>query len=373
MNNDQPSPLNQPDNGIDQPPTPSPFSPDNIDNTPAVQPVRQRNKKLLIGIILAVIVVILGAGSVFAYNFWYQNPEKVVSDSVMNAFKAKSMTFTGSMDMTSEATKVKLELDGGVGQSEGSVNVKATFDSEGQPIALNGSGLMDGNGNLYFKVKNVKDIVKTYREAVPPESQSIFDQLIAKIDDRWVKISADDMKQFSEETGNAQKCFSETLKKFQNDKAATNEVADIYKKNKFLVIEQNLGTKNGSLGYTIKTNDDGAKAFAKAVKNTKIFKSLQSCDPSFTIDEDKASESDKKAANETRMELWVSQWSHEITKFSAKDETGVEKSTFVFEPIFNKTVKVTVPKKSVTLNELKAEIEALVQSTYAGMAQAQGI
>jgi hypothetical protein len=371
MNNDQPSPLNQSTNP-EQSPAPTPFQANNPSQPPVSPvPVKRRNKKLIIGIIVAAVIVVLGAGSVLAYNFWYQNPDKVVSDSLVNALKAKSLTFTGSLDMTSDTTKAKIKIDGVAGQAQGSVNVKATFDMEGQQIALNGSGLMGSSGDLYFKVANVKDIVKSYREAVPVESQAIFDQLVAKIDDRWIKISADDMKQFSEDTGTAQKCFNDTLKKFQNDKAAINEVATIYKKNKFLTIEQNLGIKNGSLGYTVKANDNAAKGFAKAFKDTRIFKSLHECDSSFTVDEDKAVDSDKKSTSETRMELWVSQWSHEITKVTAVDETGPDKVSFVFEPVFNKTVNVTVPEKAVTLNELKAEIETLIQSVYTGAAAAQ--
>jgi hypothetical protein len=371
MNNDQLNPLNQPIDTPEKTPIPMPFQFDNPQGvTPTPVPSKRRNKKLIVGIIIAVVIIILGAGSVLAYNFWYQNPEKVVSDGVMNALKAKTITFTGSVNIVSDASNVKLEVDGTGDKTKGDVNIKATFDVEGQPITLNGSGLMDGDGNLYFKVKNVKDMLKTYRAAIPVASQNVFDQLIAKIDDRWVKISANDMKQFSEENSKAQKCVGDTIKKFQNDKAATDEIANIYKKNKFLTIEQNLGTKDGSLGYTIKGSDAGAKSFVKALKDTRVFKALHDCDPSFTIDENNAVGSDKKAVDETHVELWVSQWSHEITKISAKDETGPEKSTFVFEPVFNKAVTVTVPEKSVTINELKTEIETLVQSVYVGVGTA---
>jgi hypothetical protein len=367
MKNDEVNPLDQPNDSV-QAPIPLPFQSD----TPQVSPpLKHRSKKLIIGIIIAAVLVILGAGSAFAYSTWYQNPEKVVSDSVMNALKAKTMTFTGSMDVTSAGTNIKLEVDGANDKTKGNVNVKATISIEGQPITINGSGLMDGDGTLYFKVKNVKDVVKTYRAAIPAESQNIFDQLVAKVDDRWVKITADDMKQFSEATSKSQKCISDTIKKFQNDQAATNEIANIYTKNKFLTIEQNLGTKNGSLGYTVKSNDEGAKGFAKELKNTRIFKSLHDCDPGIVTDENSSTQSDTKTANETHMELWVSQWSHEITKFSAKDGTGPDKGTFIFEPVFNKTVNVTAPDKSVTINELKTEIETLIQSVYAGTANAQ--
>jgi hypothetical protein len=371
MKNDEFNSFNRP-SSQEKVPIPMPFQSNTSgEPIPASITPKRRSKKFIIGIIIAVAVVILGAGSVFAYNFWYQNPEKVVGDSVMNAIKAKTLTFTGLMDITSAAAKVKVEIDGATDRTKGNVNVKATLDIGGRPVTVNGSGLIDNEGTLYFKIKNVKDVVKTYSGTILPGSQNVFDQLITKIDDRWVKISADDTKQFSDAIGKTQKCIGDTIKKFQSDKAAADEIANIYRKNKFLTIEQNLGTKDGSLGYTIKSDNEGAKGFARELKNTRIFKTLHDCDPSITIDENNIATSDAKTANETHMELWVNQWSHEITKFSTKDETGPEKRTFVFEPIFNKTVNITVPEKSMTIDELKTEIETLVQSVYAGMAKAQ--
>ena len=157
------------------------------------------------------------------------------------------------------------------------------------------------------------------------------------------------------------------MKKFQDDKAASDEISNVYKKNKFLTIDQDLGSKDGSLGYTIKGSTEGLKGFVREVKNTRIYKALHDCDSSFTFDENDIKASDNKD-DETKVEVWVDRWSHQITKVAAKDESGSDKASFVLEPVFNKPVNVTAPEKSVTLSDLKSEIEGLMQSMYSGMA-----
>lgn len=374
MNNDQPRPLGE------QPPTQEPVIPpayhSNLQQVsekpfssspePVFVPKKSGRKKgLIIGGIIAAVLVVLGAGSAFAYQFWYQNPEKVVTDAIMNAITAKTITYTGSVDAKTDSGEIKLEIDGASGNAQGNLNVKATVDFEGTPVTLTGSGLMDDKGTLYFKLKNVKGLVESFRATLPAESQSMFDQFIAKIDDRWIKVSSDDMKDFSEEYSRSQKCFTDTIEKVKNDEAMSNEIANVYKKNKFLTITQDLGSKDGSMGYSVKTNADAGKGFVKELKNTKVYASLKDCDSSFSIDENDI-KTDNKAADETKIEVWVSQWTHQITKVILHDETGPDTGNILFVPTFNKPVSVTAPKDAVTLDELKTEIESLAQSFYAG-------
>ena len=55
----------------------------------AVKPTGfMKNKKIVIPIIIAVILLIIGGVSAFAYST-YQNPTKVITDSIINAMTAK--------------------------------------------------------------------------------------------------------------------------------------------------------------------------------------------------------------------------------------------------------------------------------------------
>ena len=111
-------PLPQPTPSIVSPP-PAPQEPQDPVN-PVVAPVPQQvvtspkkgKRGLLWAIVALVIVVLLGGGSALAYNFWYQNPNKVVSDALLHAVTAKTVSMTGTLDMSTKDYKVKLEVSG---------------------------------------------------------------------------------------------------------------------------------------------------------------------------------------------------------------------------------------------------------------------
>lgn len=335
-------------------PAPSPF--------PTQAPAKKR-KGLVLAIIAVVLAVLVGGG-VLAYNFWYQNPEKVVTDGMINALRAKTITYTGSVVVTGD-TKMKLELEGANSAAAAKLNAKLTFAIEDKDYVLEAYALFDQKGDLYVKAKNLNALAGVYQEALPPESVELVDTLVAKINDQWIKISADDLAMYSEDASEKQKCTSDAIKKYQDDKEAIAEVSNAYAKNKFFIIDKELGSKDGSLGYSIKGDREKAKAFLGDIKNTKIYKSLHECDPSITIDEEKDSEEvSGEDKQEARVELWVERWSHTITKLSA---TSKEKDTnnqldILFQPKFDQKVEIAAPDTSITLKQLQADIEELLMS-----------
>jgi hypothetical protein len=367
-NNNQPQPSapETPRPGVTDEPslTPPPVSTTTPPPAFSAKPPQKKRKGLLIGIIAA-IVVVLGGGGVAAY-MWYQNPEKVVTDSVVNAIKAKTIKYTGSITVTGDS-KMKIEVTGANTSSTSDLNGKVTFTMEDKEYTLESDVRFDKNSDLYLKVKNIDGLVKAYREAIPPQSQGAFDKLVAKINDQWIKISADDLAVFSEEASKQQKCVSEAIKKFQNDQTAINEVADVYKKNKFIKVDQNLGNKDWSLGYTLTGDEKAAESFMKGLKDTKLYKSLHDCDPaSFTVDEkEQSKEITKDDKNDTRVELWVDFWSHKITKVNMtnKEKDTKNETSVIFQPKFDEKVEVATPDKSITLKQLQADIEEIITSS----------
>ena len=122
-------------------------------------------KKLILVSILAGAFVLLGGG-VAAYNLWYQNPEKVLSDALINAAKAKTITYTGAVDIvnldktslsyTSKLETIKLSFDGKSAAPTGELSAKLTVKYDGKNYDLTGSGLVDKDANLYVKLARLK-------------------------------------------------------------------------------------------------------------------------------------------------------------------------------------------------------------------------
>ncbi len=322
--------------------------------------VPRKNMKLIIASIVTGAILLLGGGVYAAYALWYQNPEKVLTDAVSNAIKAKTASYTGTVAVNTDDVKVAIELNGvEAGLATREVNAKVTITAQGKDFKLNGSALADKDGNIFFKVSNLKSVIdQTLGET---GMVAAFDGLISKIDNKWIRISADDLADFSKEASEAKKCATDVLKKLDTDKATRDEFATIYSKNKFIVIDSSLPARtiNGidSMGYELSINKTTAKSFVEAINTTQLMKDLQKCDESIKLDaDDVTGQSTSKTTQ--KLEVSVSRWTHEFTqvKFTATGE-GVSGNATV-EPLFNKDVKVVTPTDFLTLKQLQTEIEA---------------
>lgn len=319
----------------------------------------KKNRKKLIAGIAAVIVLLLIGGVVAAYNLWYQHPQKVVTDSIVNVIKAKSITLKGSMNISGDQN-IRVEFDGSGEAGKVSVSTKVTGKADGKEVVLSGSGLMDDKGDLYLRAKGIDVMLRGIRSQLDSVTLANFDKLISKVDDKWVKIALSDTKLLSSEAAKAQECSTQVLKKFESDKALANELSDLYKKNEFINIDEKLGSKDGSLGYKLSIKKDAVSAFVNGLQNTKVYKMMHDCDSSFALGEaDFSGENNKSTVTG---ELWVSRWSHEVTQFHMESTEGNSKTMIMLNPQFNKTVTVTAPSEYTTVDKLKADFEALFMS-----------
>lgn len=337
---------------------PSSPVPDEVTTQPLDEPVppKKSKKSSTIAAIIAGVMVVLFAGTALAYNYWYQNPNKVVTDALINASTAKSVVFTGIIDVTGDQ-KVKIEFNGSGEQSGGLMNVKAIFNAGGKQVTVEGAALVDKNSNIYIKIKDAKALVTNALGGY----ETAFDDIVAKIDNKWVKITTDDLSEYSTETKNVKKCIDEAYAKFKDDKAAIAEVTNAYKANQFIIIGKTLPSQNGSLGYEITFDDAKSESFARAFMQTTIYKQLHGCD-SEAFPSTYEPSNDKPVDNEGTTQLWVSRFGHEITKFVTDVDNDGTKTHVSIETLFNKRVTIDVPTEFVTVDELKQDIENLYAS-----------
>lgn len=392
--NDQPT--NQPDEPREQPPigmrpegTPSPYQPTRPEEMhrpaplePLVAPTGtpdpgkarpKRRKGVIIAIIIA-IVVVLGASAAAAYKFWYQNPNKVIGDALMNAAQAKTVKFSGVMTGSGDVTG-SVTVNGATTRGAGMLDFSADFKKDGTQIKLTGGGIYDDKGDLYLKLGNIDELIKSQTGPVDMSAtmQKIMNDFIAKVDDKWIKVSADELKNFSPEMAKTQKCIQDATKKLQDDKAVTDEIVELYKKHPFLIVKKELGSKDGSLGYEMGEDTGKFKEFTKGLKDTTYFKTLHECDSSTTFDD---TSTDKPSSDrEERIEIWISRWSHEFTKMTVvTDESKPDKkATFTFEPTFNEDVTVAAPSESKNLKELGEDFQAFQMEIMTEQMQSQGM
>jgi hypothetical protein len=352
-----------------EPPT-APMTPSSFDAqsptpqmpTPmAIGSAKKSKKKLFIIIAIILVVIIGGVAAVFA--FWYQNPDKMVADGIVQTLQAKTTSYKGMISVDSSTFKVKVDLDGAYDAGAQNVNADITLSQGSVDYKLKGSVLIDANTDIYVKVANLEAVVAPLRTLFPEESQSAFDSTVEKLDDKWVKIDAAELATYNLGVSKIQGCTSNVVQQTENNMPLIKEIEDTYKKYPFITASEKLGDKDGSTGFVLATDREKAKSFAVALKETQSYKTLHDCDKSFTIDENKffaGTDSDVT----TRTELWVNTWTHQITTLSmtGKSDKNASTTTVMLNPTFNTAVSIKAPSDAITLRDLQTELETLQQS-----------
>lgn len=336
----------------------------------AVGPAPQKKKKgLIIGIIIAAALVLIGGGSALAYNFVYQNPEKVVGDAIIGAVSAKTVSLDGKLnfDMKGQYT-LDLTIDADTSTSVSGVNAKLAYKDDQIDYTVDGSAFYNVEGELYVKFVNVRETITALGEEI---DISYFEDLITKIDGNWIKITNEDVGSFSEEYKKTQQCLTDASKSFTEDKAVTKEVSDLYRKNKFIVIGKSLGSKDingvGSLGYEVSGDKAKAEAFVAGFEDTQYGKKIKECDPSIDFSEMFKSISEGEVdPNDPKLnvEIWASRFGHELTELNANIEDDEAALNAVINPVFNKEVKLDKPTEFITFEELQTEIQNAYMAYY---------
>lgn len=376
MNNDGPNQPQTPPVATDVPPAQEPPATETtlppaaftaVPNEPQQQsgsdapetPKKKHRRGLVAAIIVAAAVVILGGGGAAAYNLYYQNPQKVISDALAYAVSADTATSKGTAEIKTDDATVGLTFDGKSDGQNGTMNVTAKITADNADVTVKGSGLFDKDGNLYFKLQDIKESLNELMNASESAVDlTPFDAVVAKLENKWVKVAANDLSDYSENYGKTQTCVSDAMKLYSTDKDAKNEITTLYKDNQFLSIDQKLGGKQidgvGSIGYAFSVDTDKVKTFQKAFDDTMIGKKIADCNKDAKASKSTATEDASKA--KVTGELWVSRFRHVPTEMNIKavDDDTTLKADFL--PKFNENVKVDIPADTTTLKQVVEDL-----------------
>lgn len=341
------------------------------------KPAGNKKKKIIIGVIAAVVAVLLLGGSAFA--FWYNKPENVVADSLQKLTTAKSGSFNGLVSLTpkQEEGDFKMTFNGSSNEAlETNLSFDATASVEGRDYALKADFATDKDSNTYVKIDNVRSLADEYFAMLGGGDTSVFDSLIEKVDNKWIVITKDDLKDLSEDSSEQRLCAGEAIKKIQSDKNQQNQLADAYKKNMFVVVKESKGTETieGEMSnhYVIDLDYTKLRAFTDAAVETDAFKALDTCYDGELKSEYDANKDDIKApedASDTTVEVWVGTFSHNLTKFKISGSDDEASGNIEATLKLNNNPTVVIPKGETTVDDITEEFEKIqteMMSAYQG-------
>ncbi|MDO8335438.1 MAG: hypothetical protein Q7T74_01485 [Candidatus Saccharibacteria bacterium] len=338
---------------------------------------QKSKKKLIIGIVIA-IVVILGIASATAFAYYYTSPEKVVQDSLQNTIKAKTVVTDGTFNVTDKTSNgsvaVQFSSQSDNEKLAGSLDAKIKIDYEDFKLDLEGAGMIAESGDLYFKIDNASELLekslatdygKYY--ASNPALVSKLKAFVAKIDSRWIKVDKETVSEYSKDYDEQQTCTKKAIKKFYSDDKQQQQVADIYKENRFVIIKDTGKSKTinsqDSVAYDIKFSISKMETFNKKLEKTDLMKALNKCtdstEPTEGMSSDEINDAQKEA-NKVKTTLWISRWSHELQKVevgTSDKETGT--MDFAINLDTKTQPKLKDPANTLDAKQLVKELEAI--------------
>lgn len=370
-----------------------------IDNTNPhpedAQPSRPaRNKKKLVVLSLAAVILLVFSAAGSAFALWYNNPDKVVSDAVVSVATARTAIANGSYQFKDEKNKgsVNLTFDSKTdtpnlkGQLDASL--KVNYDKYNFNLA--GSGLLSEKGNLYFKFDGVKKVldnyieepeIKSYIEASPELKADIL-AFAKKIDGQWIKLDEAAIKTMWSDFnhGKTKACFTDAYEKIENNASQRAQVTNAYDQNRFIII-QDKGNQsiNGvdSMKYNVTADVTKYNKASDAFEKTEFGKNLQKCSEQLTGEKrvekntsadqkyrDESAKDDQKEIDKAKLTVWVSRWGHEFTKTTFVRDDAKEKTHTALDINYklNQKIDAKDPEKSIPLKEFQTDIDNMQKS-----------
>ena len=297
-------------------------------------PPKKSKKPLIIGLATVLVLCLVSGGAVYAYTS-YQSPENVIVNAMGNALsvrqgQTKTMV-TSDYVYDADGTNIQfksLTFTTGTERSpEFDANADLSMVYNETPVSLKASVMTNADGALYFKVTNIKSTLKTVMGdtfTMTKEAESYLDT----IDGKWAKYTLDELKQDSPEYGKVVQCSLDVYKNHKDDKAAVQQIVDVYQKNSFVVVKSTVAAKDGNVGYVVDVDSAKSKTFSKALGDTALSKELNACSPDAKSAGDSITSAipDTTSTSDgptTTVTVWISEWSHELRAIDVK-VTGIQ-------------------------------------------------
>ncbi len=349
-------------------------------DTPTPNEPKKSKAKWLVPVIALAVVLLTGGGASAYYFGVYQQPDKVLMDAFNKITAAKiSQTDTvvtfdsqAGMDIVMKDIKFKTAS---VANDAGMVDATVSLEYKGQSVALAGKAVVSiGKNELYFQVNNLKQSLQTILEADGSESQAPdgFVDAIGKLQDQWVKVTLDDVKKNSQTIADNYQCVMDAYKKHSGN--ANQEIVNLYKKYPFIVVKDNMGTKDGRLGYKLGVDSGKRKGFEKEAAGIQPYKDIKACGASDSSDSSLGQETpvDMAVVDNTAYTAWFDQWTHELRRVEFSGNTDGNANAVAYngsvDLTYDSSIKVDIPTDTISIEEFMGRVEDAMTPFTQGLA-----
>lgn len=200
---------------------------------------------------------------------------------------------------------------------------------------------------------------------------------IKKVDGEWIKL---DWQELAQGATNGQikerKCYEKAITAFYDDKNQQQQITDMYGNNKFVIVKNNSALGGfGDAVYDVRLDLAKASNFGKKVSTSDVAKALEKCSEADGLiagstETDKSQlEEVQKEFNKVDIKLWISRWTHDLTDAIIRYDTEEGEHTLNIKTDFNAQPKIEAPSKSISLEALQKELEAIMEGAMVQAAE----
>ncbi len=386
----------------------------------AAQPAPKKKKT---GLIIGLIATVLLIGGLVGGYFWYQSPNKILTDAINNSYSAKvvvgkmklgGLGASSSSDMMGfSLDDIEIELAADLNAMSFDYNMTANLELMGQKAPIKAKMMFVDKKDIYFRLEDLSKVVdgmfdsfaSTFGSEMSAEFNKIkqqFSPVVTKLENKWIKISVDDFKS-DDEDDKALVCLTDYLKNFDTNKYMEQSKAALKENNFYKAGE--VKTVDGNFVMAITIDKDKMKAYSEKLAESDMVKGLKKCsemqEPEYDVDtddydmditfddEDFGDFADEDASGSKEpefknVELIITKWDHKIKGFKAGVEsssTGMSGSTTQTTKLemsldWPKTVDIKAPADAIGFEEWLKSIQeeaAKLESGATGIGGSGGI
>lgn len=335
-------------------PTPQVFG--STEPTPQIQPItaqtpiRKRSLKKPL-IIAGVLVLAIAGASVAAYAAVIvpNKPENVLISALDNTLQQKQVSYKGSIDITSNDTAGKVEINGahdGLKHAD-DVTLNATTSGITLPVEAR---LVDKNAYIKFgDLTPVTTLLSAYAGAQATDLVKVVNQ---QVSNKWITIDSTLLAQ-----SGADCVLNSDLSLTKDDVAL---LKSQYKANPFAMIESSAGdTVNGQsvTKYQLSIDDDKAVKYGASLDKLSLVSALTKCNKDSTKTGAAVGDHEK-----TPLTVWVNRQSKQIVQIASQStaadaKKGIKGSgqiSFAYAPVSITAPSGSTPAITVFTNLQKA-------------------
>lgn len=338
----------------------------------------------LIALIIAIIVVLCGAGTAAGFLIWRSQPEIVAMDAMVNFFNTDTIQSNGAFTVWFD-------------QSDPSAHAVFMFDAEGSGLTHRFSGLLtvnmsDGDVNfslnfkeaftkdrvLYFQIDKLHETIESlgleFNEFVGPVLNS-FTETVDLADGTWWRVSLPEvLDNFDDQLSKEQRqryegLYSCTLDAVERG-AKNGELAQIYSEHPFVSIEKYQGDKFKNIAvanlYKVDFKVNELRDFIKAdFSELTVVKDVKTCFADAEVDLNDYIDSVETSMNSSNADsldgtfvMDIDSWSHRIMGlyFEGSDTNTGNKAQFDISFKYPKEVVVSAPEQAKPVSELIEQV-----------------